>query len=86
MNNAFNIGIKSEWFNSCTHVDNWKNVKSLIHSNINVGLKNFTCVLLNNAKCKMQLLNNGFNMLKVDDSIHVPCDSWRNVKKIINPL
>ncbi len=86
MNNAFNIGIKSEWFNSWTHVDNWRNVKSLIHLNINVGLKKFTCVLLNNGKCKMQLLNNGFNMLKVDDSTHVPCDGWRNVKKIINPL
>ncbi len=76
--------------NGSTHVhmliieEMWK--KSLIHSNINVGLKKITCVLLNNGKCKMQLLNNGFNMLKVDDSTHVPCDSWRNVKKIINPL
>jgi hypothetical protein len=42
----------------------WK--KSLIYSNINVGFKIVTCVL-------MQLLNNGFNMLKVDDSTHVPC-------------
>ncbi len=58
--------------NGSTHVhmliieEMWK--KSLIHSNINVGLKKITCVLLNNGKCKMQLLNNGFNMLKVDGS------------------
>ncbi len=25
------------------------------------------------GKCKMQLLSNGFNMLKVDSSTHVPC-------------
>jgi hypothetical protein len=40
----------------------WKN--SLIHSNINVGFKIVTCVLINCNKCKMQFLNNGFNMLK----------------------
>jgi hypothetical protein len=42
----------------------WK--KSLIHSNINVGFLIITCVLINYVMCKMQLLNNGFNMLKVD--------------------
>jgi len=30
-------------------------------------------VLINYGKCKMQLMSNGFNMLKVDASIHVPC-------------
>jgi hypothetical protein len=49
----------------------WK--KSLIHSNINVGFKIVTCVLINYDKCKMQLLNDVFNMLKVDSSTHVPC-------------
>jgi len=49
----------------------WK--KSRIHSNINVGFKIVACVLINYGKCKMQLLNNGFNTLKVDTSIHVPC-------------
>jgi hypothetical protein len=39
--------------------------KSLIHSNINVGFQIITCVLINYGKCKMQLLNNGFNMLKL---------------------
>ncbi len=49
----------------------WKN--PLIYSNINVGLKTITCVLINYGKCKMQLFNNGFNMLKVNNSTHVPC-------------
>ncbi len=49
----------------------WK--KSWIHSNINVGFLLVTCVLINYDKCKMQLLNNGFNMLKIDSSTHVPC-------------
>ncbi len=46
---------------------------SQIHYNINVGFKIVTCVLIDYGKCKMQLVNNGFNMLKVDSSIHVPC-------------
>jgi hypothetical protein len=29
----------------------------------------------------MQFMNNGFNMLKVDGSTHVPFDSWKNVLK-----
>ncbi len=49
----------------------WK--KSLIRSNINVGFKIVTCVLINYGKCKMQLISNGFNILKVDGSIHIPC-------------
>jgi len=49
----------------------WK--KSLIPSNINVGFKIVTCVLIKYGKCKMQFLSNGFNMLKVDNSTHVPC-------------
>jgi hypothetical protein len=53
MSNGFNI-LKNEWFNSCTHVDNWKDVKkSLIHSNINVGFKIITYVLKNYDKCEM---------------------------------
>jgi hypothetical protein len=32
------------------------------------GVKNITCVIINYGMCKMQLLNNGFNMLKVDGS------------------
>ncbi len=47
--------------------------KSLIHSNVNVGFQIATCVLINYGECKMQLLNNGFNMLKIDNSTHVPC-------------
>jgi hypothetical protein len=49
----------------------WK--KSLIHSNINVGFKIVACVLINYSKCRIQLLTNGFNMLKVNGSIHIPC-------------
>jgi hypothetical protein len=49
----------------------WKN--SLIHFNINVGFKIITCLIINYGKCKMQLLNNGFDMLKVDGSTYVPC-------------
>jgi hypothetical protein len=45
-----------------------------------------TCVLINYDKCKIQLLNNGFNMLKFDSQFMYHVDSWRNVKKIINPL
>ncbi len=72
VNNSFNI-LK---VNDSTYVhmfiieEMWK--KSLIHSNINVGFKIVTCAL-NNYKCKMQLLSNGFNMLKVDGLTHVPC-------------
>ncbi len=47
--------------------------KLLIHFNINVGFKIVTCVLINYGKCKIQFLNNGFNMFKVDSSTHVPC-------------
>jgi hypothetical protein len=54
------------------YFDNWRDVKkSLVHSNINVGFQIITCVLINYGKCKMQLLNNGFNILKVDGSTHV---------------
>jgi len=49
----------------------WK--KSLIHFNIIFWSQIITCVLTNYGKCKMKLLNNGLNMLKVDGSIHVPC-------------
>jgi hypothetical protein len=63
--------------NGLTHVhiliieEIWK--KSLIHSNINVGSLIIICVLINYGKCKMQLMSNGFNMLKVNGSTHVPC-------------
>jgi hypothetical protein len=49
----------------------WKEL--LIHSNINVQFKIVICIWIDYGKCKMQLLNNGFNMLKVDSSIHIPC-------------
>jgi hypothetical protein len=29
--------------------------------------------LINYGKCKMQLMSNGFNMLKVNGSTHVSC-------------
>jgi hypothetical protein len=49
----------------------WKN--SLVHSNINVGFKIITCVLINYGKtCKMQFMSNGLNMLEIDGSTHVP--------------
>jgi hypothetical protein len=57
----------------------WKKLQ--IHSNINVAFKIVTFVLITYGRCKMQLLSNGFNMLKVDGSTYVPCCSWRNVKK-----
>jgi hypothetical protein len=64
VNNGFNI-LK---VNGSIHVhmliieNMWK--KSLIHFNINVGIKIITCVLINYGKYKMQFLGNGFNMLK----------------------
>jgi hypothetical protein len=45
--------------------------KSLIQLNINMGFLIVTFVLINYGKCKMQLLTNGFSMLKVDSSTHV---------------
>jgi hypothetical protein len=45
--------------------------KSLVDSNINVRSEIVTCVLINYGK--VQPMNNGFNMLKVYGSIHVPC-------------
>jgi hypothetical protein len=47
--------------------------KSLIHSNINVGFKIITCVLINYGKCEMLFLSNGFTVLKIDGLTHVPC-------------
>ncbi len=47
--------------------------KSLTHSSKNVKILVITCVLINNSKCKMQPMNNNFNILKVDGSTHVPC-------------
>jgi hypothetical protein len=49
----------------------WK--KSLIKKYINVRFLIVTHVLINYGKYKMQFMNNGFNMLKVDGFIHVPC-------------
>ncbi len=37
------------------------------------GVLIVTCVLIDYGKCKMQLLSNGFNMLKIDSSTHVSC-------------
>jgi hypothetical protein len=77
--------------NGLTHVhmliieEMWK--ISIIQSNINVvGSWIISCVLINHGKCKMQLMSNDFNMLKVDGSTYVPCWCWKYVKKIINPL
>jgi hypothetical protein len=73
VNNGFNI-LK---VNCSIHVHvliieyMWK--RSLIHSNINVGFWIFTCVLINYDKCKMQLISNSFNLLKIDGPTHVPC-------------
>ncbi len=73
MNNGFNI-LK---VNGLTHVhmliieEMWR--KSLIFKNINVRFLIVTCVLINYGKYKMQFMNNGFNMLKIDGSTHVPC-------------
>jgi hypothetical protein len=73
VNNGFNI-LK---VNGSIHVHMliiekmWK--KLLIYFNINVGIKIITCVLINCGKYKVQLLNNGFNMLKIDGSTHVSC-------------
>ncbi len=73
MSNDFNI-LK---LNSSTSIIEDKIKVSPIHSNINaninVGFKIVTCVLINYGKCKIQFLSNGFNMLKVDNSTHVPC-------------
>jgi len=70
VNNGLNIYFKNEWFN----FDNWKDVKKITNfSNINVGFLIVTCVLIDDGKCKMQLLNNGFNMLKIHSSTHVSC-------------
>ncbi len=73
MNNGFNILNVNVKFNSCTHVDNWRDVKKLINSNINVGFLIIICVLINYDKCKMKLINNGFNMLKGEGWTHIPC-------------
>jgi len=69
VNNGFNI-LK---MNHSTMIieEMWK--KSLIQSIINVGFLIVRCVLINYGKCKMQLIGNGFNMLKADSSTHVPC-------------
>jgi hypothetical protein len=78
VNNGFNI---LKMTSLTLIIENmWK--KSQIHFNINVGFKIVTCVLINYGKCKMQLLINGFNMLKVDNSTHVPCRELKKCQKI----
>jgi hypothetical protein len=83
-------GFNTLKMNGSTHVhmliieEIWK--KSLIHFNINVGFLIVTCVLINYHKCKMQFLNNDFNMLKLMVQLMYHVNSWKNVKKIINPL
>ncbi len=57
-----------------------------------MGFLIVTCVLTYYGKCKMQLLNDGFNMLKVNSSTHVSC--WKKlipstyiyiyIKKLLN--
>ncbi len=51
----------------------WK--KSLIHSNINMRSEVVTCVLINHDKCKMQPMNNGFNMLQMNGQLMYHVDS-----------
>jgi hypothetical protein len=72
VNNGFNIlNINDLIHESMLIIQKmWK--KSWICSNIIVGFLIVTCVLINHGKCKMQLINNGFNMLKVDGSSYVP--------------
>jgi len=49
------------------------------------SLQVIECVLLNYNKCKMQPINNGFNMIQVYNSIQVyHVNSWKDVKKITN--
>jgi hypothetical protein len=60
--------------------------KSSIYSNINVGFLIVTFVLINYGKCKIQLLSNGCNMLKVNGSTHVPCRYLKKCQKNTNPL
>jgi len=68
VSNGFNI--LKVWFKS----DNWKYVIKIVNSiQYKCAVFIITCVLIDYGKCKMQLLNNGFSMLKVDNSIHVSC-------------
>jgi hypothetical protein len=48
--------------------DMWKN--SLNHSSMSAKHE-VACVLIYSNKCKMQHVNNNFNILKVNDSTHV---------------
>jgi hypothetical protein len=73
MKNSFNI-IKT---NGSIHVhmltfeEMWK--KSQTHSNINMRFWIVTCVSINCGKCKIQPMNNAFNILKMYGSTHVLC-------------
>jgi hypothetical protein len=49
---------------SCANDDSSKDVRSL---------QVIKCVLLNYDKCYMQPMSNGFNMIQVYNSTHVPC-------------
>jgi hypothetical protein len=69
MNTGYNI-LK---VTSSTLIIEFFKKKSLIQSNINVGFLIVTCVLIDCGKCKMQLLSNGLNIFKIDNSTHVPC-------------
>jgi len=70
LSNGFNTLKVNEWFNSCIDVDSSNNVKIFIKPfkyNCKVAY-----VLVYYNKCKMQPMNNGFNILKLNDLTRVP--------------
>jgi hypothetical protein len=64
LNNGFNK------FNSCIHVDSSRDVKKLTKPSSIIVKHRVACVSIYLNKCKMQHVNNNFDILKVNGSTH----------------
>ncbi len=66
------VSIGSKWMIQLMYrFDNSKDVKKLINYSNIVAKHQIACVLIYYNKCQMQHVNNNFNILKVNGSIHV---------------
>jgi hypothetical protein len=71
-----NSGFNKFKVDDSTHVKMWKN--SLNHPNIIVKYW-IVCVLIYHNECKMQFVNNNFNILKMNGSILIIEEIWKKL-------
>jgi len=72
---VISILVQNGWFNSCKNVDNSRNMKIFTKP---FKCKIFSCMcLIYYNKCKVQFVNNGFNILKVNGSTLIIEKMWK---------